>query len=793
MNIFRFTPLLLSLCFLQIADAQHYFSRVSFPIDESQTLSTLAKAGIDLTHGHGSQRDAFITELQDFEIKRIGELGIRYDILIEDLSAHRNHLKTATPRGGGSFLDCQDHDFNDVVPRNFELGQVGGYFNYSEILDHLDAMSILYPNLISIRRPIGNFKTWQNNSLFWVRISDNPENDEQEPEILYTSLHHAREPISISQNIYYMWYLLENYDKNPLVKQILNNTELYFIPVVNPDGLLYNLAGYDPVEDIFTRNHRKNMRDNNEDGQFNPAEDGVDLNRNYGHEWGHDDEGSSPFPGSDVYRGPEPFSEPETQAVAWFCDQHDFKVALNHHAYGNLLIHPWGYNSSNAKDSVLYDNYAELMTQLNGFVYGLGIETVGYNTNGDSDDWMYGAKQIISMTPEVGDPDEGFYPLSERIIPLCQSALEMNLLAARLINSLVRITDESPDFVHPGVNPLDLEFNRYGLLDGEVQISFNALNPHISQVPAPIHLSLDKFQPHTRNLTFMVDDAIAYGTTAQIEIIHQQGAYTFRDTLTKTRADFTTLIADNGDLSHWNTDDGPRWGLTQAEYKSGPVSITDSPGGVYEPGSNESIVLADLVNLSGASSAYAQFWTRWEVEDHYDYVVFQGTTDGENWENLCGEQSRLGSIFQLYEEPLYDGKQDPWVLETVDLSSYVGHVMQLRFLLVSDGFEEKDGFYFDDFKVVIIEEENVATNDQDEAGFALYPNPAQTNMTIQTPVLTNGQAVVYNSLGQAMTRHALHGSQLVNLDVSAWPSGLYRAIVLSNDHVVYTKSVSITR
>jgi hypothetical protein len=563
--------------------------------------------------------------------------------------------------------------------------------------------------------------------------------------------------------------------------------------VVNPDGLVYNLEGYDATEDIFTRNFRKNFRDNDENGEFDPAIDGVDLNRNYGYQWGYDDEGSSPFMGSDTYRGPFPFSEPETQAVSWFCQQHDFKVALNHHSYGNLLVHPWGHNDSNTKDSILYDNYGELLTQLNGFGYGRGSETVGYTTNGDSDDWMYGDQGIFAMTPEVGDPEDGFYPLSERIIPLCQSALEMNLLSARLINSLVRITDESPDFIRPGVNPLDLEFNRYGLLDGEVLITFNSLSPHITQLPAPIQLSLTKFQPHTRNLSFMVDDAIHYGTAAQIEIVCQQGTYSFRDTLTKTRADFETLIADTGDLSHWNTDDGPRWGLTPAQYKSGPVSITDSPGEDYQPGSNESIVLADLVNLTNASDAYAQFWARWDIEDHYDYVVFQGTTDGENWENLCGEQSRLGSIFQLYEEPLYDGKQDPWVLETVDLSSYAGQVLQLRFLLVTDGFEQKDGFYFDDFKVVTIREEDVATHDGAADGFSVYPNPAQTNLHIEIPALTDAQVILYNSLGQEMVRTGLQGTTLANLDVSTWPSGLYRAIVFTNQRAAYTTSVSIAR
>jgi len=426
MHMSRLYVLLLSFCLTQSIDGQTILSRVTLPIDEHQTSSDLAKAGIDLSHGHGKMGVSFTTELEDYELARLDELGIRYTVDIANLSLYR-HLGQHSQRT--QLLNCQDDLYDNVVPNNFELGKTGGFFALSDVLDNLDAMAILYPNLISTRKPIGNFKTWENYSIFWVRISDHAETDEEEPEILYNGLTHAREFISVSQMIYYMWYLLENYDKDPLVKQILDHTELYFVPVVNPDGLNYNIGGYDETEDVFTRNLRKNMRDNDGDGVFNPEFDGVDLNRNYGYQWGFDNVGSSPNPASSTYRGPSPFSEPETRAIEFLCNSHDFKIALNHHSYGNLLVYPWGYEDINTPDSTIFDHYSELLTQQNKFVYGRGLETVGYISNGDSDDWMYGELGIYSMTPEVGDPDEdGFYPPEEKIIPLCKSTLKMNLL-----------------------------------------------------------------------------------------------------------------------------------------------------------------------------------------------------------------------------------------------------------------------------------------------------------------------------------------------------------------------------
>lgn len=786
MHIVKLSVFLLFFCLIQTIEGQ-IVSRVTFPVDAQQTRDDLAEAGLDLTHGHGKLTSSFTTTVRDYELKRLDQLGIRYTIDIPDLNIHRKQLQ-ASPRGG--LLECQD-DFYDVkIPANFEYGSVGGYFSLPEIIDQLDAMALAYPAIISVRKPIGNYKTWKNNSIFWVRISDQPETDENEPEILYTSLLHAREFASVSQNIFYMWYLLENYEKDPLIKQIIDHTELYFIPVANPDGLNYNVQGYESDEDVFTRDLRKNMRDNDNNGVFDPEKDGVDLNRNFGAFWGHDDMGSSPFPGSDVYRGPYPFSEPETQAIRDFCNEHDFKLALNHHTYGNLLVYPWGYNNKHTADSVAFGNYSQLLTSINRYVYGLGEETVGYKTNGDSDDWMYDAHGTLAMTPETGDTDDDFYPPQNRIITLCKSTLYMNVQAARIVNSLIDITDESPAFIQPGPNSLQLEFNRYGLLSGEVLISFKALSPSILQVPAPIVFDLDMFEAHERNLIFQVDAAVPYGSTVSLEVICQQGDYTFRDTISKVRADFFTLTEDTGDLNQWDRSEGESWGTTNAAYKTGPVSITDSPEDLYGPNISQTIMLRENIDLGEATEAYAQFWARWDIEDHYDFVVFQASTDGQNWVNLCGERSKLGDIFQAYEEPLYDGKQTQWVLETVDLQSYLGQQVQLRFMIITDGFVFKDGFYFDDFSVITIRQNAVSTEDFDASLFKAYPNPASNNFVVEIPELTKPSIAIYNLLGQKIYESKSIAGNRHEVSSSTWQDGIYHYVIYADGSPAFNGTIS---
>ena len=114
---------------------------------------------------------------------------------------------------------------------------MGGYYTFSEIEEHLNNIANEYSDLVQLNI-IGN--TLQGRNIYSVKISDNASIDENEPEVLYTGLHHSREPMSYMNLFYYMYWLLENYNIDPLANHIVNNRELWFIPAINPDGLVYN-------------------------------------------------------------------------------------------------------------------------------------------------------------------------------------------------------------------------------------------------------------------------------------------------------------------------------------------------------------------------------------------------------------------------------------------------------------------------------------------------------------------------------------------------------------------------
>ncbi len=275
----------------------------------------------------------------------------------------------------------------------------GEYYTFSEMQQEMNQIASQYPNITKLCT-LG--LSWYNKPILMMKISDNPNSNENEPKGLFTGVHHAREPIGTSICMDFIRWLCQKYNQNDTATFLVNEREIYIVPVVNPDGYVYN-------EQDPWGNWRKNQRDNNNNGQFDSNYDGVDLNRNYGYMWGYDNNGSSPNPPDETYRGPSAFSEPETQAIKNLCLMRPPQVAINFHSYGNYIITPWGYINAYPPepDKTIYLAMADTMNNWNGYTYGNAYQTVGYVANGTSDDWMYGEQnqkpKCFAYTFEVGN------------------------------------------------------------------------------------------------------------------------------------------------------------------------------------------------------------------------------------------------------------------------------------------------------------------------------------------------------------------------------------------------------
>lgn len=769
-------------CFFSIAqNSPEKYYRIQLLGVPKDIIHTLSQVGVSIDHAHFSN-ERIITEVSESELNLIKRTPIQYEILIDDMAHYyqqRNELSSSEKVH--FYSNCEQ--FNFQKPSHFHLGSMGGFFTLNEMYQILDSMALLYPNLISTRQAISTTNSIEGRPIYYLKISDNPNTNEPEPEVLFTALHHSREPASLSQLIFFMWYLLENYNTDPDVQFLINNTEIYFIPCVNPDGYVYN----------YTTNpngggmHRKNRR-NNGDGTY-----GVDLNRNYGYMWGYDNTGSSPNTSSDTYRGTGPFSEPETQAVRDFCITHQFVNALNAHTYSNLYIYPWGYIASYlTPDSTTFINWGKHLTREDRFLYGTGDQTVNYVTNGDSDDWMYGEQstknKIMSTTPEAGSANDGFWPASNRIIDICKTTLFQNIHFAMLATNYAVLTDKNDNFISSN-GFIKYNIQKLGVTgNGQFTVSVVPLSG-IASVGSAKSYTLSVNQSQTDSIAFTLSSGLSAGQKIKYLLGVNNGYYTHYDTIQKVYGTPVTLLYDNGNsLANWNTNG---WGITNASSVSAPSSITDSPSGNYANNTNKYISLKNSLDLTNATYAHLQYYTKFSTEKNYDFVnIYISTNNGSTWTALCSKYQTPPTSFGGT-TPVYDGKQVDWVKEEIDLTPYVGNNVLFKFVLTSDLYSTEDGFYFDDFlvrKIVNTTDVNDLSRQNNE--IIIYPNPASKEINIMSSVEIAG-VYIYDISGKLLTQNQQLNKKIFQMNVQ-FSEGVYFVKIELKDGSIVIKKVIIS-
>lgn len=709
--------ILFSTIFIYQIAAQGNWQRAKVSGD-TNFLNTIGSLGIPV-EGEIRNGKYLVSDFSTEQIAKMEQAGLNVEILIPDVQTH--YINQTIDPGNRSTISTSCFETpNYPIPANFNHGSMGGYLTLAELYAELDQMRTLYPQLISARQLVDTIHTIEGRQLYYVKISDNPDTDEPEPQVMFLSLTHAREPMGMQQLVFFMWYLLENYSSDAEIQYLIQNTEIYFIPCVNPDGYEYNHSTNSNGGGMWRKNRR-----NNGDGSF-----GIDLNRNYGFHWGYDDIGSSPLGTDETYRGTAAFSEAETQAVRNFCQNHQFKLIQDYHTYSNVLLYPWGYIDQINPDSTLYDTYSSYMTSENAFAYGTANECIGYNANGGSFDWYYGDQvtknKIIAWGPEVGDPVDGFWPAESLIDNICKLYMAENMYMVRFASKYAAIEYSTGNFIS-GLN-IPFTIQRLGMdSPATYTVSLNALSTNVMILNSPkTYNNLALLETRADTFDLSVYTNIENGEALVLELVVDNGSYSYRDTIVKHFGSTSVAFqSDGSSTSGWTGS----WGTTNSAYVSSPSSITDSPGGNYPNDANSSFTLSNNIDLSNVDFAELSFYAKWDIENDYDYVVLQASTNnGATWQNLCGHYSNRGTASQLQDEPVYDGKQNDWVFETVDLSDFAGQQIKIRFRLVSDSYIDGDGFYFDDFEIRTMISTGI---EQIEAKkVEIYPNPATNSIHV---------------------------------------------------------------
>jgi carboxypeptidase T len=289
------------------------------------------------------------------------------------------------------------------------------YHDLAEVNAAIQSLQAAHPNIVK-RYRIGS--SHGGRAIWAVKVSDNVAVDEPEPEVMFDSLHHAREHLTVEQTLAMLGWLANGYGSDARIRSIVNNREIWVIPVVNPDGFAYDLTG-SPY-----RLWRKN-RQPNAGSQYV----GTDLNRNYGYRWGCCG-GSSGATSSTTYRGPAPWSAPEVRVIRDFVNsrviggRQQIRAAITFHSNGELVLWPYGYTRTDIPSDLTTQDHSTFVAigrkfaALNRYIPEQSSDL--YITDGDQIDWMYGLHRIFVYTVELYPRDpvpqwDGFYPPDEVI------------------------------------------------------------------------------------------------------------------------------------------------------------------------------------------------------------------------------------------------------------------------------------------------------------------------------------------------------------------------------------------
>ncbi|HEY7121351.1 MAG TPA: M14 family zinc carboxypeptidase, partial [Solirubrobacterales bacterium] len=383
--------------------------------------ASLANDGYDITPvGQSAKGTTVALVLASAERQRLEDQGVHLEVVRDNQG--RTQSQRAAQEAANGFNVWRDWDGADGLAR--EIRQIAKR----------------HPKLAQLR-VYG--KSLDGRNLLAVRVTQNVKKTKlrKKPAVLYQGTTHAREWISTEVDLRLLRWYLDNANTKR-VSKILKRTELWFVPVVNPDGYQFTFDS--------ERLWRKNLRDNNGDGQIEVG-DGVDINRNYPDHWGYDDEGSTDVTSSDTYRGTAPASEPETRADMGLFNKANFIFNVSYHSFGPLLLYTQGWQTSTpSADDPIYvaltgtdDDPA-----VAGFDPGVGADL--YTTNGEFNDWAHSSRKSLGWTPELEEGCEGcgfVFPDDEQLV---QQEFEKNLdFAVRIARSA---RDPDDPISHMGVD-----------------------------------------------------------------------------------------------------------------------------------------------------------------------------------------------------------------------------------------------------------------------------------------------------------------------------------------------------
>lgn len=249
-------------------------------------------------------------------------------------------------------------DYSKYLDSLYSQPDWSAYHSHSQTVAFIESLAVSNPNIVSVDT-LGY--SVQNRVIQAIKITDNPHQNEFEPEIRFDGNHHGDETPSVEVCLWLAYRLCQGYGTNPYLTSLVDNREIWIVPMMNPDGRT-NLTRYNA--------------------------NGVDINRDYGYMW--DREGSST----------SPFSQPESRALGDLIRARNFSSAASYHTGTVQISQAWSYHYDAPKDAAVYDNLWGYYSVITGYSHGQGSHTM-YYINGPTKDYDYGVSGCIGSTVEI--------------------------------------------------------------------------------------------------------------------------------------------------------------------------------------------------------------------------------------------------------------------------------------------------------------------------------------------------------------------------------------------------------
>ncbi len=635
------------------------------------------------------------------------------------------------------------------------------YYTYEEYTQIMQDIAAQYPNICHLESA---GQSVQGRELWFMEISDNVNVQEDEPEVKLISTMHGDEPVGYVNLVKLIQLLTSQYGTDPRITNIVDNTEIWINPLMNPDG--------------YTLHQRENANN-------------VDLNRSF------------PDIVTEQDNNTPDGREPEVQHIMNFTANHTSDLSMNFHTGSVVINYPWDRIPDLAPDndlliqlSLAYASHNPEMSNSTQFENGITNGYAWYEADGSMQDWNLFFENDIEITAELDytkwPPPSDLPNLWTNNKESLLSYIEEAQIGIRGIvsdpegnplNAIIQIAGNTQlDNTDPDVG----DYHRL-LLPGTYQVTYSATG----FVPQTIEVTVNEGDATIQNVTLQPAESLTFNGTvlsnlsqpinnAEIQLLDtdypivnsdSEGNFSIENVLegnyqiSISANNFMTYLGnitiseennnqifylgppafsddfEDGALA-WDLEDD--WG-TQTENNN--TFLSDSPNGNYQNDENSSATLTDAIDLSTASYAFIIFDAKYSLETNYDFAYFEVSTDGNSWNTIA----------------TFNGNSD-WNNFNYSLNDYIGENLYLRFRLESDSSVEQDGISIDN---ILIGADNFVVDNDDNTSATIntiilnqnYPNPFSptgsergNSTTISFTIPTNGNVniAVYNIKGQKL-------------------------------------------